>query len=630
VKFLDVDLSKRRVVAKDVSENVRKNYIGGWGFGAKILWDELKPGVDPLGPENILVVSTGPFTGTGVTGSGSVFYEYKSPLTGIWGENRSGGEFGTTLRRAGFDAIVIRGKADKPVYLLVNNGEAEIKDAEELWGKTTHETTDILAKEKGMSVACIGPAGENKVRFAAIMNDRDRAAGRCGGGAVMGAKNLKAIVATGNKKAEIAEPEKLKDSISKLREGMKNWPFNPSVGSHGTISLVSLLNGLGCLPTKNFKTTYFEDAAKISAEALEGKYLLKSTACHGCVVGCGRYSEVKAGKYQTPPGEGPEYETTDMLGADCMVSNLEAVIQANHLANSFGLDTISTGSVIAFAMEAFEKGYLTTKDTGGLEIKWGHADVLLELISLIAKQEGIGKLLAQGVRAAAKELTKRNPTLPPAEDFAVHVKGLEVPAHDPRAESKNLAIQYAITPRGACHMHPTWPAAWDFVPLDNGLKDYGLPPSPADRLAEVGIKRGEAYRLLALHGELTGALGMCIFYNWGLEEQGSCLTPALVAELYSSITGDKVSGAALLKIAERVWNLKRCFNVREGISRKDDKLPKRLLEPVETGPSAGKTVDNLEGMLDEVYDAFGWDKKTGKPKREKLEELGLGGVIDQL
>lgn len=630
MKLLDVDLSTRQVVVKDVSEDMRKNYLGGWGFGAKILWDELKPGVDPLGPENILVVSTGAFTNTGVIGSGSIFYEYKSPLTGIWGENRSGGEFGITLKRAGFDAIVIRGKADKPVYLLVNNGEAEIKDAERLWGKTVHETTNILAEEKGMSVACIGPAGENKVRFASIMNDNGRAAGRCGGGAVMGAKNLKAIVATGTKKAEIAEPEKLQASISKLREGMKNWTFNESIASHGTIALLAFLNGLGCLPTKNFKTTYFEDAEKISAAALEEKYLLKSTACHGCVVGCGRYSKVKAGKYQTPPFEGPEYETTDMLGANCMVSNLEVIIQANYLANSFGLDTISTGAVIAFAMEAFEKGYLTTKDTEGWEIRWGDGDVLLKLINLIAKQEGIGELLAQGVRAAAKELTKRNPTLPPAEDFAVHVKGLEVPAHDPRSESKNMAIQYAVTPRGACHMHPTWPAAWDFAPLDNGLRDYGFPPSPEDRLAEVGINRGEAYRLLALHGELTGMLGMCVFYNWGLEEQGNCLTPALTAEFYSSIYGEKVSGAELLKVAERVWNLKRCFNVREGISRKDDNLPKRLLEPVESGPSAGKTVDNLEGMLDEVYDAFGWDKKTGKPKAEKLEELGLGGVIDQL
>ncbi len=239
-KILNVDLSSRKLETEDISEDLRRNYIGGLGLGVKILWDELKPGVDPLGPENILVVSTGVLTNTGVIGAGSVFYQYKSPLTGLWGENRSGGEFGTTLKKAGYEAIVIRGKADKPVYLAVRDGEAEIKNAEELWGKTVNETTDMLSKEKGISVACIGPAGENKVLFACIMNDRARAAGRCGSGAVMGTKNLKAIVVAGNKKEQISEPEKLKDSVRTLREGMKNYAFAP-IASHGTIALVSLL-----------------------------------------------------------------------------------------------------------------------------------------------------------------------------------------------------------------------------------------------------------------------------------------------------------------------------------------------------------------------------------------------------
>lgn len=624
MKLLDVNLSKGQVIAKEFDEDLRKKYIGGWGIGVKILWDELKTDVNPLGPENILVVSIGPFIRAGVVGSGNIFYEFKSPLTGLWGESRSGGEFGSMLGRTEFDAVVIRGKASKPVYLFIKNGEAEIRDATELWGKTVHETTEVLTKgREDISVACIGPAGENKVLFAAIMNDYGRAAGRCGGGAVMGAKNLKAIVVTGDVEAKIADLEKFKQIMRGFATRAQILGSAAGLGRDGTLGL--MMRGaypIGALPARNFKTSYQGDVNKINEKAL-AKYLIKRIYCHDCVLGCGRYSEVKEGRYKTAPSDGPEYEAADMLGLNCMVDDMEAIIHTSYLCNTLGLDIISTGSVIAFAMEAFEKGYLTKKDTGGLELKWGNPDVVVELIKLIAKQEGIGKLLAQGVKKAATEISERNPNLPPASDFALHVKGLEVPAHDPRIESKSYAIQYAVTPRGACHIHPNSPAGWDSPGMDSGLKDYGLPPSPEVKLQELEVGRGKAYRLFALHGELTGILGTCVFYN-------VLLTPALMAETYSLITGEQISGGELLKVAERVWNLKRCFNIREGASRKDDTLPKRLLEPIVDGISSGKVIEHLEAMLDETYEAFGWDKETGKPKREKLEELGLEEVLKEL
>lgn len=286
--------------------------------------------------------------------------------------------------------------------------------------------------------------------------------------------------------------------------------------SFGTIGLVNGLNAAGALPTMNFKTTHFENADEISGETLAEKYLIKRRACAGCTIGCGRFSWVPAGKYQTPPHEGPEYETADMLGAQCMIDDLEALIKANFLCNNYGLDTISTGSVIAFAMEAYERGFLTKEDTEGVEIKWGNADVMLRLIEMIAKKDGFGAILAEGVKRAAGRIGLGT------EDFAVHVKGLEVPAHDPRGESKNFVIQYAITPRGACHMHPNWAGAYDFIPLDNGLKKYGLPFPPPDRFSETGIGRSKAYKLLAIHGELAEAIGLCRFYLWGSGE--SCMT----------------------------------------------------------------------------------------------------------
>lgn len=627
-KILRVDLTKGEVKTEELNKDWCKLYIGATGFGARILWEELQPGIDPLGPDNILVAATGPLTGTLTPGSGSIFYDFKSPATGAWAETRSGGSFGPKLKFAGLDLMVVTGKAEKSVYLWVHDGTCEIKSAEHLWGKTVHETTDRLLEEVGKpeaSVACIGPAGEKLVRFAAIMNDYDRAAGRTGGGAVFGSKNLKAIVVSGEAEICAAAPDKFYEAAMEASETMRKYFFQGLIGGLGTMCLVNALNAAGALPTKNFTTCFFPAADNLSGENLAEKYLIKKRACFGCTIGCGRYSWVPFGRFLTPLHEGPEYETTGMMGAQSLIENIEPIIRANYLCNNYGLDTISTGNVIAFAIEAFEKGLITKKGTDGLKLEWNNPEVLLTLIDQIARREKFGDVLAEGVKRAAEKIGKG------AEEFAVHVKGLEVPAHDPRGESRSFVIQYAVTPRGACHMHPNWAGAYDFIPLDNGLKPHGLPWPPPDKFAETGVKRGIAYKLLACDGQLAETLGLCVFYLWGAEEFGlACLTPKRLATLYSTLTGFEMDEFELMKAAERVWNLKRCFNVREGLTRKDDKLPKRLLEPIATGPTKGQVVKDVDGILDEYYIACEWDKKTGVPTRKKLEELGLKDVADVL
>ncbi|MEM1976921.1 MAG: aldehyde ferredoxin oxidoreductase C-terminal domain-containing protein, partial [Nitrososphaerota archaeon] len=343
--------------------------------------------------------------------------------------------------------------------------------------------------------------------------------------------------------------------------------------------------------------------------------------CLACPIGCGRYVWVPAGLYITPPHEGAEYETVDMLGVQSMMGSLEPLIRADYLCNTYGIDTISAGNAIAFAIEAYERGLITDEDTGGLKLRWGDADACLNLLEMIIERRGIGDLLAEGVKRAAEKIGRG------AEDFACHGKGLEVPAHDTRGTSKSFAIQYAIgNPRGACHIEPLWAGMWDFSGSGLGLRELGLPWPPPSRFDEVGVRRGEACRLLWLYGELASILGICRFSMQGGEDE--ILTPARLSRLVSTLTGWELSPQDLLVISDRTYTLKRCFNVREGVSRKDDKLPKRLMEPLATGPTKGQKVENLDAMLDEAYEALGWDKMTGKPKRDKLRELGLDDVAE--
>ena len=624
-KVLWIDLGRGEVREKDLDRGLVRLYLGGTGYAARILWDMLEAGIDPLSPDNLLIAATGPLTGTLCPSSGSIEFCFKSPLTGIFGESRAGGSFGPKLKFAGYDFIVVRGRSEEPVYLHVRDGCAELRDASHLWGKNVHETTDILLRdlaEPDASVACIGQAGENLVRFASIMVDYDRAAGRCGGGAVMGAKRLKAVVVDGHGEISAAKPDEFFDAALEAINVVKARA-DKGMGKYGTLGGLIRLNESGALPTRNFKTCYFEEAEKVSGQTLSEKYLIKKRACFGCPIGCGRYIQVPAGDYRTPPHEGAEYETVDMLGVQSMIGDLEAIIKAGYLCNIYGLDTISAGNVIAFAIEAYERGIITEEDAGGIRLRWGDPEVTLTLIEKIVRKEGIGRLLAEGVKRASEKLGKGS------EEFACHGKGLEIPAHDPRGTSKSLAIQYAVgNPRGACHIEPIWTPMWDFSKVDMGLRRYGLPWPPPSRFEEAGVGRGKAYRLLILFGELAGILGICRFPLQAAE--GENLDLDMLSRLTTTLTGLDLKPQDLLKISERVYNLKRCFNVREGVDRRSDKLPRRMMEPIASGPTKGIRVENLDGMLDEFYDAMGWDRETGIPSREKLVELGLGDVAEEV
>jgi len=619
-ELLRINLTNSKFKVEELNKEKCRKYIGCSGYSAELLYREMPAGLDPLSQESKVVLATGPLTGTLCPSGGSYEVCFKSPLTGTWCQSRSGGAFGPKLKYAGFDFVVIEGKAVDPVYLYIHNGKIEIRPAKHLWGLDVEETTETLIRElddPDISVASIGQAGENCVLYAALINDRGRAAGRGGIGAIFGSKKLKAIVVNGNRGIKVAKPEEFKKAIEKTEEWLKKYPFE-SIPRLGTIGLISLNNSLGILPTKNFQRAYFEKADQISGERLDKEYQIKRRACYGCSFGCGRYTAVNSGCFSTPPMEGPEYETTCMFGALCLVSDIEAIIKANYLCNIFGLDTISTGVSIAFAMECYEKGVITEKDTDGLILKWGNAKVMVQLIEKIARKEGIGELLAQGVKRMAEQLG------PKAEEMAIHVKGMEVPAHEPRSESKLMAIQYAVSPRGACHMHPNWASIWDFGKLDLGIKEFGL-PWPSTDPHEESPQKGIAYRYVALEGEISEILGTCIFYAWGTEN--TCITPQLYAEIVSTLTGWNVTAIELLTAAERSFNLKRCFNAREGFDRKDDKLPKRFAQAIPDGPSKGIKVENLDVMLDAYYEAMGWDKKTGLPNSEKLKELGLEFAI---
>ncbi len=605
-KILKVNLSDGTVRAIPTDMETAKKYLGGKGYAVKLLYDYLKAyekegiaprDIDPFGEENVLIFATGPATGVvGFPCSGRYHVmALRSPLTGSIASANSGGRWGPFLKFAGYDAIIVEGKSEEPVYLEVIDGSAELRSAKDLWGKNVFETEKILKERAGVrcSVACIGPAGENQVLFACIMNDEHRAAGRTGVGAIMGSKMLKAIVVGGEQRPMVAKPDEF-DAVSK--EAIDKLKKNPVTGEglpkYGTAILVNIINNAGILPYKNWQTGYNEKADEISGETLAEKYLLKNKACWGCQIGCGRVTAVKEGCFQILYSEGPEYESIWALGNATGVMQLDAIIKANHLCDELGLDTISMGSTIACAMELREKGYIPDEVLEGLDLRFGNATAMVEAVWRTAYKAGFGRYLALG--------SKRLAEIFGAPDLSMSVKGLELPAYDPRG-AKGIGLTYATANRGGCHV-----TGYTISPEILGIPEKIDPLTPEGKAQWV-----KAFQDFTC---VVNSTVNCLFTTFALGAED-------YAKLLSAVTGWDLTTDDVMRIGERIYNLERVIMNKFGFTGKDDTLPRRLLqEPMPEGAAKGQVVE-LDKMKEEYYKLRGWI--DGAPTPEKLKELEI-------
>jgi aldehyde:ferredoxin oxidoreductase len=615
-QILRVDLSAGSCKIEAIDEIKARKFVGGVGYAAEILFNELKPGVDPLGPENKIIFATSPLSDNLVPGGGSVSICFKSPLSKTWGESRSGGNFGPDLRRAGFDMLIFEGKSEKPVYLEVLDGKASLKDASWLVGKNIYQKTDLIEEKmppdrKHKSVMCIGPAGENLVSFASIMC-RDRAAGRSGGGAVMGSKNILAIAVSGSSKVNHADPKAFMKAVKDAMQTVKSHEVRDWFNEYGTTGDLAGADESGDLPTKNWRANNWGSGTELF-EHFQEKNLIRPNQCYsGCPIGCGRICQVKEGPYKTPEHEGGEYETVAAFTAFSLNKNMDAAVHCSYLCNKWGMDTITAGSMISFAMDCYQEGILTKEKADGMDLSWGNTSVLPPLLEKMAFRQGIGDILADGVREAAKKIGNG------ADKLAIHVKGLEGPAHDPRS-GKTLGIAYGTANRGMCHIHPLEGMSYDKGKQDWGMLKYGVrDPEQIDQWDEKG--KGKDCALLQRGLILPDILSTCKFMCY------AGITPDHWASMLSATTGWDIDGQELIRVGERVINLQRMFNVRESLNRNDDMLPKRLLSMPEFGAFKDKKeciIKDYHEMLDEYYEACGWDIKTGVPTEDKLRELDL-------
>jgi len=627
-KILRVDLASEETYEEPLPGDVARKHVGGRALGAKILFEELRPGIDPLGPENKIVITSGVMAGIPFSGSSRFAVCTKSPLGHAWGESYSGGYMAPKIKQAGFDAILIEGAAKRPVWLYVNQGKAELRDASEYWGQFTADTERSIKKELGdsgpreTSVASIGPAGEKLVRFAAIINDLREACGRSGIGAVMGSKKLKAWACKGNMKPRFYDEKILNEYLRKCAREVRKGPYIPSLQKYGTAGDTDDLNASGRLPTKNFQLGTFDGTDKITGETiLSSGFLVGRDTCWACSTTCKRVVEAKQPYEIDRELGGQEYETTAALGSLCLNDSMYAIGKANQLCNLYGLDSISTGVVIAFAMESYERGLITKEQTGGLEIEWGSPEVVIRLVEKIGKREDIGDLLADGVYRAAKKIGQG------AEEFALHVKGREIPMHEPRGK-RSVALMYSVADRGACHLE------WEHD--DMWISDTSLRPElgltadyvPERDLLDCGPSK---VRLAKIAGDLwsmCNSLVVCVFDVY----PGGGIEHSTLLGILNAATGWEMTMKQYMQVGERAIDLIRSFNAREGLTRNDDRLPKRLMEPLRDGSFMGKplTQGMLDSMLDNYYELRGWDKQTGIPTRDKLEAIDLKNVADEL
>ena len=590
-KILRVDLSAGTYRVEDLDEALATKFVGGRGLATKLYADEVSPDIDPLSADNKLLVATGPLTGAPVPTGGRYMVITKSPLTGTIACSNSGGYWGAELKFAGYDIIIVEGKAAKPVYISIEDDKIEIRDASHVWGKVVSEATDALkadAPDKAR-VLMIGPAGEKLSNIAAVMNDYSRAAGRSGVGAVMGSKNLKAIVVRGTKKVGIANQEEMKEAVKVCMDKIKeNGVTGTGLPTYGTAVLVNIINENGVYPTKNWQESQFDLADSTSGETLAEKYLVKKDPCYRCPIACGRYCKV-----DDIEGGGPEYEPIWAYGANCGVSDLGAIIKANFWCNEMGLDAISAGTTIATAMELYQKGYIKDADLAGMPLEFGNADAIIEWTKRMGMREGLGDKLAEGSYRMAESYG--------VPELSMSVKKQELPAYDPRA-IQGMAVQYATTNRGGCHVR-----GYLISPEILGI------PEKTDRFSIEG--KANWAKIFQDFTAFIDSSGMCLFTSFALGADD-------YAGLISAVTGTKWTADDVLKAGDRIWNLEKLFNLAAGIDSSQDTLPKRLLEePISEGPSKGN-VARLSEMLPEYYSVRGWTKE-GIPTDEKKAELGL-------
>ncbi|SMB91982.1 aldehyde:ferredoxin oxidoreductase [Thermanaeromonas toyohensis ToBE] len=620
--ILRVDLTKQKIEILPLAESLAEKYLGGNGFGIRLLWEEVPPQVDPLSPENLLIFATGPLVGTLIPNCGRIEAIAKSPLTNIYGDSNAGGFLGPEIKFAGYDMLIFQGRAPQPVYLYIEDDLVDLRDASHLWGKDTIETEEALKeeiKDPDIKVACIGPAGENMVRYACIQVTPQRSLGRSGMGAVMGSKNLKAVAVRGSKGVSIAEPDKFHELALEFHRRLRANDVYPAVSKYGTPGIVSIMNMIGRFPTKNFQYGAYEWADEINAEALHQKHFVKHLACYACPIACDKLFKVKEGEHQGLVCRSVEYETLNGFGANILNRDLSLILKANDMVDRLGLDSISSSRAISFAMELWEKGILTKGEVEGLDLSWGNMETVFKLLTMIAYRQGLGDLLAEGVKRAAEKIGRG------AEYYAMHVKGQEIAAQDGRAQ-QSMGLAHVTSNRGADHLKA-------FPTID----ETGYPAEAERRygkeyLPDMADPRSIKYKgFLVKDGEDFAAV---------VDSAGNCKSGGtfVLAEIYWEdmakairyATGLELDVEGLKKIGERIYNLQRCYNILCGISRKDDTLPRRFLEEPNPSAAAKGLVCKLKPMLEEYYYLRNWDARTGYPTIKKLVELDLKEAVDRI